>query len=195
MDYKSLTSLLLRLTGVIILVAAILAAPRIFIGLYLQNASGGVNAETWLLTTAASTFPILVGLLLIYFPATVSNRIVSGDGQIADTQRLEQIAFSILGLYFVSMAAFDAVYWYAKLRLYAVIFPFGLNDRGPWLANNDFAGIASTCAQFVVGILLLLSGRGLANLLHRLRAPPALMPASMPDDGSAGQAPRVTASN
>jgi len=117
---------------------------------------------------------------------------VPGDGQTADDRRLEQIAFSILGLYFVSMAAFDAVYWYAKLRLYSVIFPFGLNDRGPWLANNDFAGIAATCAQFVVGILLLLGGRALANLFHRLRTPPALpdMPASMSDDGSAGQVRR-----
>jgi hypothetical protein len=193
MDYKSLTSLLLRLTGVIILVAAVIAAPRNFLDLYLRDAGGGVNTETWLLTTVASTFPILVGLLLIYFPATVGNRIVSGDGETADTQRLEQTAFSILGLYFVSMAAFDAVYWYAKLRLYSVILPVGWNDRGPWLANNDFAGIASTCAQFVVGILLLLGGRGLANLFHRLRTPPAIpdMPASIPDDGPAGQAPHA----
>jgi hypothetical protein len=190
MDYKSLTSLLLRLTGVIIMVLAVTATPRTFVGLFLGNAGGGFNTETWLLTTVASAFPILVGLLLIYFPATVANRIVPGDGETADTRRLEQIAFSILGLYFVSMAAFDAVYWYAKLRLYSVIFPFGLNDRGPWLASNDFAGIASTCAQFVVGILLLIGGRGLANLFHRLRTPPALPdvePAPVPEE-PAGQA-------
>jgi hypothetical protein len=93
------------------------------------------------------------------------------------------------------MAAFDSVYCYAKLRLYSVIFPFGLKRPGLRLANNDFAGIASICAQFSAGIRLLLGGRGLANLLHRMRTPPALpdMPTSTPHDGHAGQAPWVKA--
>jgi hypothetical protein len=87
MDYKSLTSLLLRLTGAIILVAAVTATPRTFVDLYLRETGGGTNTETWLLTTAASAFPILAGLLLIYFPATVGNRIISGDGETADRER------------------------------------------------------------------------------------------------------------
>jgi hypothetical protein len=54
MDYKSVKSLLLRLAGVIILVAAVIAAPRNFVSLYLRDAGGGINTEIWLLTTAAS---------------------------------------------------------------------------------------------------------------------------------------------
>ena len=78
MDYKSLTSLLLRLTGVIIMVLAVTATPRTFVGLFLGNTGGGFNTETWLLTTVASAFPILVGLLLIYF---------SGHGRQQDRAR------------------------------------------------------------------------------------------------------------
>jgi hypothetical protein len=146
-DYKSLTSLLLRLTGIIIIVSSANYVPHTFLSLYLRNASGDVNAETWLLTAIAATFPIVIGLLLIYFPARVANRIVYGEGEAADTsrlerdaQRLEQIAFSVLGLYFVAMAMFDAIDLYARLRLYPLIFsPFsvGVNDRLPWLSRHE----------------------------------------------------------
>ncbi len=126
MDYISLTSLLLRLTGVVIMAASAVSVPGTFVSLYLRDVGGGgVNAETWLLTAIAATFPIVIGLLLIYFPARVANKLVAGDGEAADAQRLdaqhlEQIAFSILGLYFIAMAMFDAVYWCAKLRLYPI---------------------------------------------------------------------------
>jgi hypothetical protein len=204
MDYKSLTSLLLRLTGVIMMVTSAIYVPVTFIGLaqlglVFKYADRGVIVETWLLTAVAATFPIVIGLLLIYFPARIANRIVYSEGEAADTprleqdaQRLEQIAFSILGLYFVAMAMFDGVYWYTKLRLYPFIFlDLGLSDHELFLAHDvDFAGIVRTGTQFVAGMALLLGGgRGLANLFRRLRTPPTLtdIAASM-SDGREGQA-------
>ncbi len=192
MDYKSLTSLLLRVTGVIMMVASAISVPHTFLSLYLRDVGGsGINAETWLLTAIAATFPIVIGLLLIYFPARVANRVVAGDGDTADAQHLdaqhlEQIAFSILGLYFVAMAMSDAVYWYAKLRLYPVFFlESGLSSRP---LDRDFAGVVQTGVQFVIGMLLLLGGgRGLAALFRRLRTPPAL-PDTEPSSTSHGPA-------
>jgi hypothetical protein len=202
MDYKSLTSLLLRLTGVIMMVTSAIYVPHTFVNLVFRNpwnGDSGVNVETWLLTAVAATFPIVIGLLLIYFPARIANRIVYSGGEAADTprleqdaQRLEQIAFSVLGLYFVAMAMFDGVYWYTKLRLYPVIFP----DSGPsghelfLFHDYDFAGIVRTGTVFVAGMALLLGGgRGLANLFRRLRTPPTLTDiAPSMSDGREGQA-------
>ncbi|HKD30374.1 MAG TPA: hypothetical protein VKC66_31260 [Xanthobacteraceae bacterium] len=107
MDYKSLTSLMLRLTGVIITVSAITAMPRTFINLHVRNPPESPDVAALLLTIVASGLPILVGLLLIYFPATVANKIVSAVGESVDTLNLQQLAFSVLGLYFASLALFE----------------------------------------------------------------------------------------
>lgn len=197
MDYRSLTSLLLRLTGVVIMAASAVSVPGTFVSLYLRDVGGGgVNAETWLLTAIAATFPIVIGLLLIYFPARVANKLVAGDGEAADAQRLdaqhlEQIAFSILGLYFIAMAMFDAVYWCAKRASTPfILVDLGLSARRPLLLlDRDFAGVVQTGVQFVIGVLLLFGGRGLANLLRRLRTPPALpdVEPSPTPDAAAGQ--------
>ena len=171
MDYKSLTSLILRLTGVIIIVTATTAMPHTFISLHGRNPAESPDVAALVLTIVASGFPILIGLLLIYFPATIANKIVAAGGESVDMLILQQVAFSVLGLYFVSLAVFDAIYWLAKLRIYFAVYseltyalPFRLNPQ-------DFAGIAATCAQFVAGIVLMFGGRGLANLVHRLRSP------------------------
>jgi hypothetical protein len=174
MDYKSLTSLMLRLTGVIIVVSEVTVMPRTFINLHARNPLESPDVAALLLTIVASGLPILIGLLLIYFPAAVANKIVSAGGESVDRLNLQQLAFSVLGLYFVSLAVFDAVYWLAKLRIYFVVYN-ELNFGQPFrLTPEDFAGIAATCAQFVAGLLLLFGGRGLANLVHRLRSPPAV---------------------
>jgi hypothetical protein len=175
MDYKSLTSLVLRLTGVIIIVSSVTSTPRTFIALlYRRGVEATDNVEIWLVAVIASAFPFLVGLLLIYFPTTVANKMVSAGTATIDTLLLQQVAFSVLGLYFVTVAAYDAVYWWAKLRLYFAIYNelnFGRPDR---LTNLDFAGLVATGAQFIAGVILLLGRRGLANLFQRLRGPPAL---------------------
>ncbi|MGB8399783.1 hypothetical protein [Bradyrhizobium sp.] len=172
MDYKSLTSLMLRMTGVVIMVWVISATPQTFVTFYFMK---GATPDTaaWLLAIVAPGFSVLVGLLLIYFPATIANKIVSAGAESLDTLKLQQLAFSVLGLYFVSVAVFDMIYWLARLRIYFAVFN-DLNYGQPFrLTPEDFAGIASSCAQLTAGVLLLFGGHGLANIIHKLRAPPA----------------------
>jgi len=96
MDYRSLSSLLLRLAGVLILVAAVSAVPSTFIGL-LGTKSGTADVELLLIAAVATAFPVLVGLLLLYFPATVANKLLSGQSdRELDVSELQQLAFSVL---------------------------------------------------------------------------------------------------
>jgi hypothetical protein len=175
MDYKSLTSLVLRLTGAVIIISAVTSTPQTFATLINLEYAAGVDktgVNIWLLTVVASGLPILVGLLLIYFPASVANGIISGGAEAADVRLLQQVAFSVLGLYFITVAAYDAVFWIAKLKIYSAIWD-ELDTYGqPFRPlRPDFAGLVATGAQFVAGIILLLSGRGLAHFVHRLRSP------------------------
>jgi ABC-type arginine transport system permease subunit len=82
MDYKSLTLLSLRLTGVIILVVAVTALPNTFLSLHVWSNRAG---SALLLITMVSGLPTLVGLLLIYFPGTIANRMVSAGAETIGT--------------------------------------------------------------------------------------------------------------
>jgi hypothetical protein len=157
MDYQSLTSLALRLTGVIIMVVAVVSLPSTFVSFYFW--SQGV-ASALSLTAVVSGLPILAGLLLIYFPGTIANRMVSGGGETVGTLPLQQVAFSVLGLYFLTSALADAASW---LPMLLPDIPAGINSGSAFLA--------STAARFVAGALLLFGGRGLANFVHQLRGP------------------------
>jgi ABC-type arginine transport system permease subunit len=153
-DYKSPAWLALRLTGVIIMVTAVIALPNAFISLYVWS-QGAFRALA--LTAMVSGLPIVVGLLLIYFPGTIANRMVSGGGETVGTLPLQQVAFSVLGLYFLTSAVADAAYWIPTL---GPSIPSGITGS---------ALLASTAVRFVVGLLLLFGGRGLANFVHQLR--------------------------
>jgi hypothetical protein len=180
MDYRLLTSLVLRLTGVFIIVSAVTAAPRSFLSLLqlqfqLQRRVGTEAVDIWPLLGAAATafaIPFLVGLLLVYFRAPNANRMVSASTETAGLLLLQQVAFSVLGLYLMTMAAFDAVYWWAKLQIYSAVYEEA-KPSGPFrLTEDDFASIVSTGEQFIGGMAVMLGGRGIANLLHRLRTQP-----------------------
>jgi hypothetical protein len=176
MDYRSLTSLMLRLAGVFIVVSALTSAPSTILGL-LNARIGSQSVSTWPLAAAGfATFaiPFLVGLLLINFPATIANRMVSAGAETADSLVLQQVAFSTLGLYFMTVAAYDAIYWWAKVWFYSAVYAERVNVPGPrHLTEDELAGIISTGAQFVAGMAIMLGGHGIANLLHRLRTQPA----------------------
>lgn len=177
MDFRSLTSLLLRLTGVLMIVGPAVSVPHTFVQLLMLASANGaadltvVSLQTWLLTALAAAFPMIIGAFLLYFPATVANGIVAGitDDGAQDARYLTEIAFSILGLYFLATAMFDATYWCAKLRLYPALFE-PLSTSRPQIPDRDFAGMVSTGVQFVAGLALLLHGCRLADIVRRLRS-------------------------
>lgn len=109
------------------------------------------------------------------FPATVANRILArgeaaerSAGLQEEFHSLEEVAFAILGLYFMAMAMFDATYWYSKLSLYPRLFAVMRLDEAT-IPDRDFAGIVETGVQFIAGLALLLAGPGLAGVMRRLR--------------------------
>lgn len=174
MDHHALSNLLLRVAGVIIVVSSVLSVPPTVIGLATNDSSSGNLTSAVLMSGLAALLPLLVGLVLLWFPGTVTHRIVGVRHEeasaVADGEKLRQLAFSVLGLYFVSSALFDAVYWYARLKLYhstvAAEFAYMMP---PVVLQDDFAGMLSTGSQLIVGLLLLFGSKGISNLVAKVR--------------------------
>lgn len=174
MDHRSLSNLLLRFAGVVILISTVLAIPRTITSLSTTGSPETSLVSSLAMSVLASLLPLVIAFGLIWFPSTISNRLVDGEDQIAQPSQqlliLQQLGFSVLGIYFVSSALFDAVFWFARHRLYyAIVLENQEFLKPPPLLPDDFAGMTSTGIQFVVGLLLVLGGKGIANVIGKLR--------------------------
>jgi hypothetical protein len=122
MDHRALSNLLTRLTGVIILLSSVLAMPNIVVSLSTTINQGDSLELAIVMSALAVLLPALIGLFLLWFPSAVTNRLISGAESettfAIDYIKLQQLAFCVLGLYFISRALFDAVYLFARLKLY-----------------------------------------------------------------------------
>ncbi|MBD9393270.1 hypothetical protein [Acidovorax sp. ACV01] len=173
MDHRSLSRLLLRIAGVVVVVATLTSVPKSIVTLVV---AAGQDADVSPLMTAvvASLVPLLIGLALIWLPGTVANWLVDDtvtDKSESDTAaNLQAIALSVLGFYFVASALFDAVFWVARIRLYAAVIASNEAFAGmPPLMPDDFGSMVATGAQAVVGVLLLLGSKGAGRLLSKAR--------------------------
>jgi len=180
MNYSSMTSLALRVTGVIILVNVFSGVPKGI--LELIRLSEQANNSTYTpamliaLSAASIALPGVLGLLFVIFPTKISEIIVDrkeNETQTANHETLQLIILSALGAYFTATALFDSVYILAKLRLY---FSFIENSEvmrnAPKLLPEDFASIVSTLCQLLIGLFLLLGSKGLSRGIIMLRGTP-----------------------
>lgn len=174
MDHRTLSKLIIRLAGLIILVNALLAVPGTIVEL------AGTPYPDQLIGPAifagmAVLLPVVAGLAMVWLPGTIGNRItcIQGGETIESTEppELEQTALSVLGLYFIAVSLIDAVYWVARARLYAAFIAAPpVHPDAPPLLPEDFAGMVANAAQLLIGLGVVLGRRGLAKLLVRLRS-------------------------
>jgi hypothetical protein len=178
MDYRSISALALRLAGVFILVSGIAGMPNTFVNLYVFAAREALSPSVLpvlLQTFIAASGALIIGLLLVFFPSVVANRVVNAEAVGKEGslgyRELQALGFSVLGLYFVAIGFFDGIYWFARARIYyqviseaSAAFP-----RPPALAPDEFGGAVSSALQFLGGLGLLLGARGLSRLVQKLR--------------------------
>ena len=174
MNYRNITSLMLRIAGLLILVQLVISFPREFISLIQWGGESVNKYELFVLLGFSLTLPAAIGVSLIYFPSIVANRIVSvgSEGEsIVKFDDFRPLIISCLGLYFISTAIFDGIYLLSKLNIYfAVINKEQWMGPPPALMPDDFAGIASTSVQLLIGLVLLLGSKGISHFIEKLRA-------------------------
>src|SRR4051812_24485584 len=105
MDTRSIAAVLLKVTGLVLIVFSVSQLPGYF---PLTSSTYRFSIAEVLSTTAIALGPLtLIGLLLWLFPGTLTNRIVSSapsDLGVADVRPIEQVALTILGIYLLAHA-------------------------------------------------------------------------------------------
>jgi hypothetical protein len=174
MEHRALAALMLRIAGLLLIVWALADAGK-SLGPFVVQPRGGFDFG---LVAAGVLFglamPVGIGLVLLYFPGTLTTRVLRIPGiespRDGELPAYERVAFAVMGLWWVLDAILDALYVYARSRLYLRF----MEDqpayvRLPALTPDDFASLVVSAAQLLIGLWLMLGNRGLAGLLYRIR--------------------------
>ena len=180
MEHRALAALVLRLTGLVVLVITITNVATNFVAYFYPSPTrDDVGVGLIALSIVISVLvPLLIALALIYFPSTVLTKVlrVPGLEGLADSDilPLQRVAFAAIGLWFMLDGITDAVYVASQTRWYFSIDEAlrSLPSPGfkPALSAHEFAAYVVAAIRVILGLALLLGNRALANLLARLRA-------------------------
>ena len=145
MDTKDIAALLLKTAGLVMFAYAIFDIPYYFLPSKTDSEYSFI--ASFMQAAGILALPIVLGLLLWFFPATVVNKIVSGD-KLTDglqVRDLERVALTVIGIWFVAFGVSDLVYQAGSMILMKRQFP----DAPPveaWL------GIIAAAAKVLVGL-------------------------------------------
>lgn len=164
-DYNSLVRLVVKLSGVVLIVYGALSLalylPAIF-AFQRQDDVGGTLP--YVLSLLA---PFLIGSFLWWFPAKVTNSIIrfdhSTEPKTGWSEEVERVGVSLLGLYLFFRGVSDAIYHLLMHRAKTEVLGYGG-------ALSEFPALmAATVVEIVIAILFMLRSRGVVSLLRKVR--------------------------
>jgi hypothetical protein len=163
MDAKDLAALLLKIAGLVIVGHALFQVPYFF---PLDEISGGSFSFADALMSAVYfiTLPLVVGALLWFFPATISNKIVSGK-KLSDSgfglRQFEQVALTLIGVWLLAYGLADLVsnlVWIARVAKEFTTLP-----------PRVHAATLAAVAKVILGCAIAIGSGGISRLLRRIR--------------------------
>ena len=162
MDTRGVSVVLLKLTGLVLIVISVSQLPSYF---PLSGRGYDFSMGQVLGTAALALAPLaLIGLVLWFFPGTVANKVVSGAPADVDLAPIELVALTILGLYLVTDGIIAAV------RSVVLLIFMSRQDLGP-IPVSVLANIAATAAELLIGFCLCIGAKGVARVLEGWRRP------------------------
>jgi len=174
MEHKALSALMIRIAGVIVLVYSITNAAGYLVPYLYPRSTEGLELWPVLMSVIVTiVIPVCLGLFLIYFPHSITARVLKVEGTPIDADAvkpLQRVAFSAIGLWLTLYAVIDATYYFARSRLYGSFDRDHAYSSDPRLLPDDWGGLISAALQLVIGVSLLFGSRGLVNLLARIRS-------------------------
>jgi len=161
MDLRTLTKLLLKLTGLYLLVTSALALPGLF-------SVPSEYSTPGLLSAAIFT---AVGFALVAFPGVITTHVIRlPPSEIAGAptaEKLLRIGLTLMGVYFVADAVIRGAFIWSKARwFYDFMQPFP-GSRGPGYSPDDFGSIVAALVQLVLGLVLWIGSRRVARISGR----------------------------
>lgn len=173
MDYKDFTALLTRIFG------AFMLANVFFFYLpgSISSALPMFRESIWIFAFHAflpSFIPLVVGLLLMKFPVTISNRLLNGEklSELPNQylNQIERIAFCVLGLFVLSRSMSDLAYYSATYFWGNHLNTSLLTEVENFMLSPDhFGNIVSAVIETIFGIWLIFGATTIARALAKLR--------------------------
>ena len=163
MDTKDLATLLVKTAGLTIFGLAVIRLPAYFPP-WNANASMGVMFAEAAVTLA---LPILLALLFWFFPATLTNKMVSGE-KVAEAQfglrEFEHLALTVLGVSIVAYGVADFIH--------AATLAFFVHNQHPEvtpLPADLYAGMVFPAAKIAIGAGLAIGAKRIGQFVARLQ--------------------------
>jgi hypothetical protein len=165
MSREDIVAIASRLFAVYLLVISF----RFFAGLFQAGALNGFGAAGLVALVLVAVAPLLVAALLWFFPLSIASQLLPvmrsrPEPLKASAVQVQEIAFSVLGLWILATALSDATYWVAATIQWSSL-PADV-ATGYW---DDKAAMFATFVEILIGAWLVIGSRKLADLLHRFR--------------------------
>ena len=165
MDTRSLGAILIKVTGLVLMVVSISQLPAYF---PLMSRGYDFSIGETLGTAALALAPLgVLGLVLWFFPGTVANRIVAGapaaDSPV-DFRPLELVALTVLGIYLLAHGLIDAV-----RDAVLVVVMHRQNQDLALIPASIFGHVAAAIAQLLIGAALCIGAKGVSRVIEGLR--------------------------
>lgn len=166
MDTKDISAVLLKTIGLVMLAYAVFELPLYFppranlrddYSVFAAFAGAGVTL----------TLPIALGLLLWFFPATVTNKIVTGEklsGERFGSRDLERVALTVVGAWLVAYGVTDLIYALSTM----LIVQREYSAQSPPI-SSFFPGVITSIAKILLGVGLAIGAKGIARAIGRVR--------------------------
>jgi len=169
MDYKDVTALLLKIVGAALVFWYIAWLPSTIFGAL----DAKTLAQAIALSIVPGLLPLLLGIFLFMFPATISNKLIDGS-KLAPTatgfREFEVLALRVVGVIFVFRALVDLAYHLARVAVTNSIYDAYGSSRPPtpWSLETA-AGVIATVVELGLALWLAVGTQGLVRLLDRVR--------------------------
>ena len=168
MDYRNLTNLLIKITGVALIAYSIIEIPA-YISYYISSQVDSFWGFIGI-SLVPMFVPILVGIVFLFFPATVTNKLISGDDETntasIDILAAERIAFSTLGLYLLFRVISDLIFHGTSIYLALKAGTIARYNTG---YQDPYALVVATLAELIFALWLLFGSAGLVRFVSKIR--------------------------
>jgi len=169
MDLRQLSSLLIKIAGLVIIIFAITGIPG-YINSYLYQENGTLLGF-FVFTIIPLIFPLIIGSLMWKFPNSITNKIIEAEGDLSTNKQLlselERIAMTILGLILLFYGLSDLIYNFAYV--------YSSNSQNQEtlstfkVSPENWGHILGTFVEIIFSLFLLFKSKGLLKLLNKIR--------------------------
>ncbi len=169
MDYKDFTALLVKIIGAILIFWYLSWLPGAIGSAFMAQSF----SQGFFFNILPVVLPLLLAILIFQFPATLTNKLISGASVSSQTELLlvaQQVLLKLLGLFYIFRSVVDLVFHVSKIYFFERMSEaYGIAKPQSIWSPDVAAGIACTLVELALAIWLAFGSKGILNFVDRIR--------------------------